>query len=386
MPTLLEMKDIDTITDALIAAQKRGALPTRMTTAELRELGAGILARSVFSARATNAIFVDALKKLIERLAAGELGEGQVRTALWEVLELLGYDSERGGFPEEELEPELAGTLQDLKSFRRRDLIVRTQLDLMQSAGLKLRGEDPDMLSEFPAWELVRLEERVEKRDWQSRWDIAGGKWINDEVIARLQKENDEAHHKLSIQREEEIALIPEDRRNYSNPEFFEFEMRWAGIWASFPIRPHKRQRMIALKGDPFWGELGSSQNFSDALDTDHPIFAWNSGMGWREVSREEVELLGITGPDGEPWEEFFASQPVTLTGKQALPTPQVSLQGVDPAIIERFKARVEAETGGKPYVFDFSENLTRSLKAAEEAYKTQDGKTQDAREEGEES
>jgi hypothetical protein len=302
------MPDLDTITDALRAAQKRGALPTALDTAGLRELGADLLARSVFTARGTNVVFTDVLKKLIAQLAAGELGEGQVRTALWEVLDVLGYDAERGGFPGEKIEPALKGTLQDLKSFRRMDLIVRTQRDLMQGAGLKMRGSEPDRLSTFPAYELVRVLPVAMPRDWPSRWTIAGGAKRDD-------------------------------------------------------------GRMIALKGDPVWGELGSYGNFQDALGVDHPPFAFNSGMGWREISGAEVRALGITGPAGETPEEWLATEPATLTGKQALPTPQVSLNGVDPDLIARFKKATKAEFGDKPYVFDYSDLLAKDLKAADEAY-----------------
>lgn len=310
----LKMPDLNTITDALAAAQKRGLLPTSLSTKELRELGAQVLARSVFSAKASNAIFVSDLKKVIDQLAAGDIGEGQARTALWEVLDLLGYDSEKGGFPGEELEPALKGTLQDLKSFRRRDLIVRTQRDLMQGAGDQMRGQEPDRLSEFPAWELVRVLDVAVPRDWPSRWRIAGGS-------------------------------------------------------------PTPDGRLIALKGDPIWGELGSYDNFQDALGVDHPPFAFNSGMGWREISGEEARAMGITGPDGETPEEWLASEPVTLSGKQPLPAPQVSLNGVDPALIERFRKAVKAETGGKPYVFDYSDILEKELAAADAAYRKGDAR-----------
>ncbi len=316
------MPDLATITDALATAQKRGLLPTALGTAELRELGADVLARSVFTARGTNAIFVDKLKKLIDQLAAGDLSEGQVRTALWETLDALGYDAEKGGFPGEELEPAVKGTLQDLKSFRRRDLIVRTQRDLMQGAGAKMRGSEPDRLSEFPAWELERWYDVKDAREWPDRWTIAGG-------MPRVAGRDPMAYKKVGV------------------PTGF-----------------------IALKGDPVWGELGSSGNFSDALNVDHPPFYFNSGMGWREVSREECAELGITGPDGETPDEWLASEPATLSGKQPLPTPQVSLDGVDPAIIARFKKAVKAETGGKPYVFTYSDVLAKELQTADEAYR----------------
>lgn len=293
------MPDLDVITDALAAAQKRGALPTARGTAELRELGAELLSRAVFTARGTNAIYVSELKELINRLAAGELSEGQVRTALWEMLDVIGYEAEQGGFPGEELEPALKGTLKDLKSFRRRDLIVRTQLDLMQGAGQQARGMRPEYLAEFPAWELVRVQAVAVPRDWPSRWAIAGGK---------------------------------------PGP-------------------------MIALKGDPVWGELGSYDNFQDALGVDHPPFAFNSGMGWREVSAAQVEELGITGPAGETPEEWQATRPAVMAGKFPLPTPRLSLAGVDPDLIERFKTTTYAgAVPGKPYVMDYSDILAREI------------------------
>lgn len=309
----METPDPLSVFDAHLASKARAAMPTSLGTAELRDLGAEILARSTFTARGINAIYASKLKESIDRMTAGELSEGQVRTALYETLDLLGYDVEKGGFPGEELEPALKGTLQDLRSFRRMNLVVRTQMDLMQGAGEKMRGSMPDMLSEFPAWELVRVMDVTVPRDWPSRWQIAGG------------------------------------------------TLRADG-------------RMIALKGDPIWGELGAYENFPDALGVDHPPFAFNSGMGWKNVSANEIATLSITGPNGESADEFLATQPVTLTGKQPLPTPQVSLAGVDPAIIDRFKKAVKAESGDKPYVFDYSDLLAADLKAADAAYRK--GKT----------
>lgn len=299
------MPDLTTITDALRAAQKRGLLPTSLGTEGLRELGARLLARSMFTARGTNVLYVDGMKKLIDQLAAGNMGEGQVRTALWELGKMLGYDSEMGGFPGEELEPALKGTLQDLMSFRRRDLIVRTQMALMGGAGQQMRGQTPARLSTFPAWELVRVADSAIPRDWPSRWKIAGGTLVDG-------------------------------------------------------------GRLIAFKGDPVWGELGSYNNFNDALGVDHPPFAFNSGMGWKEISSEEVRDLGITGPNGETPEEFFATQPETLAGKQPLPSPQISLKDIDPKLIERFKDATKAtEIPGKPGTYTLLERLQADLDAS---------------------
>jgi hypothetical protein len=196
--------------------------------------------------------------------------------------------------------------LQDLRSFRRRDLIVRTQRDLMQGAGQQQRGMRPEYLAEYPAWELVRVQAVAVPRDWPSRWAIAGG----------------------------------------------------------------KPGRMIALKGDPVWGELGSYDNFKDALGVDHPPFAFNSGMGWREVSADEVATLGITGPAGESAAEWQASRPDVMGGKFPLPSPRLSLDGVDPELIERFqKTTYAGAVPGKPYVMDYSDILAREIAGHDAAY-----------------
>jgi len=313
--------DSSSIFDAARSAGARKVMETTLGTAGLREKGAGILARAVFCARGSNAIFVSDLKTIIDRLAQGDIGEGQARTAIWESLKALGYTPE-GGFPDAPpgaVPPAVAGTLQDLSSFRRRDLIVRTQLQLMRGAGEQTRGHTPERLRTHPGWEFIRIEDRDAPRNWEgkaptrqdpiARWIIAGG----------------------------EVS---------------------------------EGSKMYALKGDPIWGELGSYDNFDDALGVDFPPFAFNSGMGWSELSASECETLGIAGPAGETPDEWFQSGPVVMAGKLPLPTPQISLKGVDPALIEAFKQATGAkERAGKPLTMDYSDILEESIARRAEIY-----------------
>lgn len=287
-------------------------MPTGLDTAGLRELGAEVLGRAVFTARGTNAIFADQLKTVIDQLTAGDIGEGQARTALYETLDALGYTPE-GGFPGDagQVPPAVRGTLQDLRSFRRMDLIVRTQLDLMTGAGEQFRGHQPERLAQFPAWELVRVSEARVPRDWPSRFAISGGKISGS--------------------------------------------------------------RMIALKGDPVWGELGSYGNFQDALGVDHPPFAFNSGMGWREISLAEVEQLDIRGPKGETAAEWLASRPATFSGRLPLPSPQLSLQDVAPDLVDSFRRDTQGTSKpNTPQVLDYSDLLESELKNRRDTYQSE--------------
>ncbi len=272
-----ELPDILT---ALQLAQGRRLLPNRLSTAELRRLDAGIRRGSVFSARTTSGIYVSKIKEVVDGIAGGTMDLATARLALKQTLDALGYTPE-GGFLDDfpgTVPPAVAGTLQDLRSDRRLNFMLRTQEALMAGASQKLRGMEEQAIRMFPAWELVRIEERNAPRDWPARINIA---------LANLDRP----------------ALA-------------------AGA------------KLIFTKGDPVWTAIGSSDLFDDALDVDHPPFAFESGKGWRAVPAEEVDALGITGPAGEPVKDIT----------DALPRPKASVAGIAPDILAKLKAELDAE------------------------------------------
>ena len=80
--------------------------------------------------------------------------------------------------------------------------------------------------------------------------------------------------------------------------------LAWQQRWARAGMRPlwdGGTPRLIAHKLDDGWRQLGSRMLFKDALDTDHPPFAFRSGMGWREVDAAEWRSLGGVAPEGAP-------------------------------------------------------------------------------------
>lgn len=232
------------IQQALDLAQRRGLLPTSMGTAEMRALATKIRDQAFWSARTSNAAYLAELKKLVERYVKGEGYDndlGQLRVEARELLAKYGYMPERG-FPGDAslgIPAARPGSLQDLSSERRLTLIYETQASLMRGLGLKMRGID--RVSQYPAWELVRVESRRVPRDWEERWAKAGGRLIQDGTSGR----------------------------------------------------------MMARKDDDVWSALGDSSLFDDALDVDYPPFAFQSGMGWREVPAAEWARLvpGSTPP-----------------------------------------------------------------------------------------
>ncbi|GAA5137405.1 hypothetical protein GCM10023213_14030 [Prosthecobacter algae] len=257
------------IQQALTLAADRGLLPTSMGTADLRELERSLLDRSFWSARTTHARYLKDLKALVERYVKGEGYNNdlaQLRIEARKLLVRYGYEPEKGfpgdaalGVPEA-----VPGSLQDLSSERRLNLIFDTQSKLMRGLGQKIRGLD--RMETAPAWELVRIEDRRAPRDWLERWAIAA-----DNVDS-------------------------------------------AGVY-DLP------GRMVARKDSPIWAALGSSALFDDALDVDHSPFAFQSGMGWLEVFAVDLpELQSVPDPRPLPANviPFVAPEPEIFIGGQS--------------------------------------------------------------------
>ena len=279
--------------DAQAVAEIRALLPTTLGSAEIRDqIAAEIRANSVFVSRASNVVFLSRVKEVIDTIAAGNLDAASARLALLETLTALRY-TPVGGFPDAPVgavPPALAGTLQDLTSHRRLSLIVNTQAALVNGRGQQMRGMETERMKQFPAWELVRYGSRRMPRNWGS-----------------TQTGTQPRHHGQ-----------------------IDIRSRWTIAGGDF-----YGSRMIAFKGSSVWGELGASANYDDALDVDHPPFAFNSGMGWREVTRSECQALDVRGPDGETLAEWMAQDHPVMA---AMPAPVISMRKAAPSLVSAMK------------------------------------------------
>ena len=76
-------------------------------------------------------------------------------------------------------QPGVAGTIKDLSSDARLNLIIQMQTDSAWGFGKFMRDQDPAALDAAPAQELFRLESRSEPRNWPLRWMNAGGQFYD---------------------------------------------------------------------------------------------------------------------------------------------------------------------------------------------------------------
>lgn len=256
----------------------RGLLPLALGSRAARaRLSRSVRRGAVFGARITNADYLHAIFEAVNRMLEGgyESDMASRRLALKQLLARLQYDPATGfpGDKEHDIPPAEQGSLQDLSSSQRIDLILETQTGLMRGAVQRAQAMEPGAMKQFPWLELVRVEWRRTPRGtpdsgtkgWNERWTEAAG------------------------------------------PE---------------PVTWENKTRLIAAKDHPVWQNLGDGDLFDDALDVDHPPFAFRSGMGWRSVHWTEGRKMGLQLPD------YVLSKSVPVPGSQpiTLPPPRASV------------------------------------------------------------
>lgn len=144
-----------------------------------------------FSAGVTDARFLSAQQQALRDMIARarqkndagvemwKMDRGQFVAQLRQMGEAMGVkhpDGRKGGVNEKDIT--------DPISVARLKLVVNTQLEMAYGQGQYLTAMDPDILSEWPAWELVRITPRKVPRNWLQRWTDAGGVLHDGRMIA----------------------------------------------------------------------------------------------------------------------------------------------------------------------------------------------------------
>jgi hypothetical protein len=227
--------------ELLKSLQGRTALPTALNSAQMRallsDLPGDIAQRALFVSTATNAWFLDQIGGLTTDLASGETDFATSRLHAQAALRALGYQ------PDEDI----AGTIQDLASEPRLNLVLGTQLDMVRGQGQFIQSNDEDIMDDWPARELFRLEDRKEPRNWPLRWKQAGAE-SGDGIAVRVLEESG---------------------------------------------------RMVARKDSGIWQALGDGAGgYKDTLGQAWSPFAFNTGMWDRDVARKDALELGVIERD----------------------------------------------------------------------------------------
>ena len=264
--------------EALAWARDRAALPTKLGSRELIELRRQMGRRALVLARVADARILAAVQERVSELARGiqdrpgdYMDPATFRLEMQQILHTTQYAPEPGR----------EGTISDLRSKARLDLIVDTETELASGRAQQAADLDPDVADAFPAWELYRARKpNGSERDWTERWRTAAQAAGDDAAVAALES-----------------------------------------------------GRMAARKDSTIWSELGATDNFDDALDTDHPPFAFNSGMAVRNINRSTAMQLGLI----ERGQRIVATPqvpaPLQVNVDDISPQIRAALLSVDPEI-----------------------------------------------------
>lgn len=235
----------------------RNVMPTSLTSAELSQVNKEIMRTTFTSAQTTLEALLDAYKKGIESIInpaqVAREGAEQMVTEGFNPASLRAFVKEYlGSISYKPAEGE-EGTIKDLSSDGRINLVIKTNTELAHGAGRFVQqNADQDVVDAWPGLELVRYEERAKERDWEQRWRIAA-----------------------------QVAGDPD---------------------AAAALELHGR--MAALKSSGIWQALGDGAGgYDDVLGNPFPPFAFNSGMWTDEVDREDATKLGLLeeGEKAEP-------------------------------------------------------------------------------------
>lgn len=157
--------------EAIASRAVRQVLPTELRSDLLATIPAQLRERAMFSAGVTNAEFLQKASDGIDALLTGTNDRATQRQELKRLLGSLGAEVDETD-------------LTDLRSDARLNLILDTNLEMATGYGQWKQGQDPAILDQWPAQELVRVRDANEPRDWPARWAEAGGTFFGDRMIA----------------------------------------------------------------------------------------------------------------------------------------------------------------------------------------------------------
>lgn len=214
----------------MTAAEKilqKALVGSNIDSREWNSVQAGLRDRAFFSSQVTEIQLLDAFRLQSARHAAGAADISKLR------IELRDYMTRAGMRPGD-------GTIKDLFSKARLDVILKTNVATARGFVRYANGMSPGAFAAFPAMKLLRIRQRKQGRAWDARWKAAGD------------------------------------------------SVGWKGATPDFGTR-------TALKDSPIWQALGEGAGgYRDGLGNPYPPFAWGSGVGVVDVSRKEAIELGL--------------------------------------------------------------------------------------------
>lgn len=142
----------------IIAAKVPAAL--RLTSEQWALVQADVRRRSMFAALVDELAAIQSAQEQVAALLSGDVSKVDARAEFSDILDAINYMPGEGA----------EGTIQDLRTIARQNLILETNLTMAAGEAQRemFRGSYA-----YPAQRLVRLGQRTQPRDWPARWRTA---------------------------------------------------------------------------------------------------------------------------------------------------------------------------------------------------------------------
>ena len=149
---------------------------SNIDSSQWNSIQAGLRDRAFFSSKVAEMNILDAAQKISSEYAKGEKDLSKLR------MELKDFIENKAGYAPAD---SIRGTIKDLTSKARLDVIVKTNVALARGFIQYAEGMTPGAFAAFPAQEFTRIEHRNQPRTtWPQRWKNAGGKFYAGRMIA----------------------------------------------------------------------------------------------------------------------------------------------------------------------------------------------------------
>lgn len=144
---------------------------SELDTAGWDRVAAELKDRAFFSSKVEEAKILHAARQMCAEVAEGKRSASEFRRDMRALLSKMGV-------------PEGDGSLKDLYSTKRLDVLRETNVRQARGWAQHMEGTTQGALMAFPAQELVRVYEREQPRDWEARWAAAGGQFYQGRMVA----------------------------------------------------------------------------------------------------------------------------------------------------------------------------------------------------------
>ena len=172
--------------EAVVKHLARVATPSPRTAEQWSSIPVGIRERAMFSARVTNTRHLQLIKDSVEQIIAPRTEKREDGTLVTKGMDIATARLEiKNLLKELNYDPgDKEGTIQDLSSDQRINLQLEQNARSAQGFGQHVQGTAEGVIDAFPAQELYRQEDRNEPRNWEQRWQDAGGQIFGGRMIA----------------------------------------------------------------------------------------------------------------------------------------------------------------------------------------------------------